>query len=59
MSIYEYKCQSCEKVSERYYPFAQAPQKDTCECGGEMIKVFGRTPVVFKGTGWAGKGRIT
>jgi putative FmdB family regulatory protein len=56
---YEYKCDSCSLVEDKRFEFGKAPQKAPCECGSEMRKVFGSTPIVFKGSGWAGKGRIT
>ena len=58
MSTYEYKCDICGLEKDVNYPFAQAPQTHLCECGSEMRKVFGKSSVVFKGYGWAGKGRI-
>ena len=58
MSTYEYKCDTCGADKEVQYPFAQAPQTHPCDCGADMKKIFGKTSIVFKGSGWAGKGRI-
>jgi putative FmdB family regulatory protein len=58
MATYEYRCDSCNKEFEVQFPFGQAPQETEClDCKTTMKKIFGKTsiPVVFKGTGWAGK----
>ncbi len=56
MSTYEYRCDTCNKLVDLQFPFGQAPQTAPCpECKSDARKFFGKTSVIFRGSGWAGK----
>ena len=62
MPLYEYRCQSCGKVTEVLQRFADPPLAACPQCGGEVKKLFSAPAVQFKGSGWyvtdyAGKGK--
>ncbi len=52
MPIYEYECERCGKVEEKW----QKTRDEACEpcpdCSGPMRKVISGTTFVLKGTGW-------
>lgn len=54
MPIYEYVCESCEKITEAMQKFADAPLTDCELCGakGTLSKKISRTSFALKGTGW-------
>lgn len=40
--FYEYKCNVCDRAEERQLsPNSDIPERIECECGGEMLRVFG------------------
>jgi putative FmdB family regulatory protein len=56
LSTYEYRCDTCNKLVDLQFPFGQAPQTASCPtCGEDARKFFGKTSVIFRGGGWAGK----
>jgi putative FmdB family regulatory protein len=60
MSTYEYRCDTCNKLVDLQFPFGQAPQTAPCPtCNNQARKFFGKTSVIFRGGGWAGKSSIS
>ena len=52
MPIYEYRCQSCNAVSEAFVRNGKEPSKCP-ECGAESLtKLISRAGVIFKGSGF-------
>jgi putative FmdB family regulatory protein len=52
MPLYEYQCESCQKVTERIQKFSD-PLMETCPaCGGTVKKLLSSPAFQFKGTGW-------
>jgi putative FmdB family regulatory protein len=48
---YSYKCIKCSKIEDVVHGFNDK-YSDSCECGGDMKKVFYPTGVTFKGSGF-------
>ena len=52
MPIYEYECESCGKVIEKWQKITEPPLK-TCEhCGGKVHKLVSMSSFHLKGSGW-------
>ncbi|MFO7916863.1 MAG: FmdB family zinc ribbon protein [Anaerolineae bacterium] len=52
MPTYEYKCDACGVVFERFQHFSEDPL-DTCpECGGPAHRVIQPVGIIFKGNGF-------
>ncbi len=56
MPIYEYQCQSCQKVIEVLQQMSAKPLKKCESCGGRLDKLLSRTAFVLKGGGWYSDG---
>lgn len=56
MPIYEYKCDSCQKVHEVIQKFSDEPLKQCPQCQGEVTKLISNTSFVLKGSGWYADG---
>lgn len=56
MPIYEYQCQSCQKVIEVLQQMSDKPLKKCESCGGRLDKLLSRTAFVLKGGGWYSDG---
>lgn len=55
MPKYDFKCKSCLKTVEEFFPIQDGPPPAiVCECGGESFRVHTATATVFKGGGWGG-----
>jgi len=52
MPMYEYQCESCEKVHEIIQKFSDAPLTECPECKGPMSKLISRSSFALKGSGW-------
>ncbi len=54
MPVYEYGCESCQKVTEEMQKFSDAPLTDCPACGGKgtLKKLISRSSFALKGTGW-------
>lgn len=55
MPIYEYKCEDCGKVVDRYFAIGQAPPEFAWEEGEEIHKfrrVYRLAGIFFKGSGF-------
>ena len=52
MPLYEFQCESCQKVTERIQKFSD-PLMDACpSCGGPVKKLFSSPAIQFKGSGF-------
>jgi len=52
MPLYEYQCESCQKVTERIQKYSD-PLMEICPaCGGTVKKLLSSPAFQFKGTGW-------
>jgi len=52
MPIYEYKCDTCGRVTEAWQKFSDPPLS-TCEvCGGSLKKIISANTFHLKGSGW-------
>lgn len=52
MPIYNYKCPTCEQVTEVSHPMLDKPTIICPDCSIPKIKTPGVGAVTFKGTGW-------
>lgn len=59
MPTYNYKCTECGKVFQKNRSMADMKKDIPCECGGISKHAFtvNKSPVIFKGSGWAGKSK--
>ena len=56
MPLYEYKCISCHKHTEKIQKFSD-PEITTCpHCSGKLERVLSAPAVSFKGGGWYADG---
>lgn len=56
MPNYEFKCSTCQHVSESFFPIQDGPASAIiCQCGKEAFRVYNPTPAHLKGGGWGGK----
>ena len=52
MPIYEYECESCGKVMEKWQKITEAPLTTCEECGGTLHKLVSMSSFHLKGSGW-------
>ena len=52
MPLYEYQCESCQKVTERIQKFSDPLMETYPACGGTVKKLLSSPAFQFKGTGW-------
>ena len=52
MPIYEYECESCGKVVEKWQRITESPLTTCEECGGRLHKLISRSSFHLKGSGW-------
>ena len=52
MPIYEYECESCGKVIEKWQKITEAPLTTCEECGGALHKLISMSSFHLKGSGW-------
>jgi putative FmdB family regulatory protein len=52
MPIYEYECQSCNKIKEAFQKFSDAPLTACPTCGGVLKKLISPSAFHLKGSGW-------
>ena len=56
MTRYNYECEKCGEVVERYFSIGKQHKTVKCACGARMAQVILDAPgVVYKGDGWSGK----
>ncbi len=59
MPIYEYVCNNCGHRMEVMHGVHDRGPASCAVCGGQVRKAFSAPAVVFKGTGWAKKERVS
>jgi putative FmdB family regulatory protein len=52
MPIYEYKCNSCQKVIEVMQRFSDKPLTRCPACSGRITRIISNCSFHLKGTGW-------
>ena len=52
MPTYEYECDECGIVFDRFQHFSEEPLRDCPECGGALRRVIQPVGVIFKGKGF-------
>ena len=52
MPLYEYRCDSCNKVFEVIQKFSDTPLSVCETCGKPVYKLMSSTSFALKGTGW-------
>lgn len=52
MPTYEYKCDECGVVFERFQHFSEEPLKTCPECTGAVHRVIQPVGIIFKGKGF-------
>jgi putative FmdB family regulatory protein len=50
--VYEYQCESCERIIEKIQKFSDPPLTQCEECGGPLKKILSPPALVFKGSGF-------
>jgi putative FmdB family regulatory protein len=50
--LYEYKCLSCGRLSERIEPVSGPHLKKCPHCRGKVERLVSRSAIQFKGSGW-------
>ncbi|MFP3982673.1 MAG: FmdB family zinc ribbon protein [Desulfurivibrionaceae bacterium] len=56
MPIYEYECEKCQKITEKWQNITEDPLTTCPECQGLLKKVISRTSFHLKGGGWFADG---
>lgn len=56
MPVYEYECQTCEKVFELQQKISDEPLKTCPDCQGEVKKLVSMSSFQLKGGGWYADG---
>ncbi|UCB44981.1 MAG: zinc ribbon domain-containing protein [Spirochaetota bacterium] len=53
MPTYDYKCNKCEEIFERFQKITDPPLQECPVCGGELKRLIsGGIGVIFKGSGF-------
>lgn len=52
MPLYEYECRDCRKLTEVRHGFDETVAQPCAACGGELVRRFSPTGIVFKGSGF-------
>lgn len=56
MPIYEYECQSCQEVIEKWQSLAEQPLTTCPSCSGILKKIISQSSFQLKGGGWYADG---
>ena len=56
MPVYEYECESCERVIEAWQSLSEAPMTQCPTCYGELKKIISMSSFQLKGGGWYADG---
>lgn len=56
MPIYEYECQSCQEVIEKWQSLAEQPLATCPSCAGPLKKLISQSSFQLKGGGWYADG---
>lgn len=52
MPLYDYRCASCQNITEVRHGFGETYAEPCPSCGGKLNRVFNPAPIVFKGSGF-------
>ena len=52
MPIYEYQCDGCGQVVERWQKISDAPLTECPACGGSLHKIISSCAFHLRGSGW-------
>jgi putative FmdB family regulatory protein len=52
MPIYEYQCDACGQVVERWQKISDSPLTECSACGGSLHKIISSCAFHLKGSGW-------
>lgn len=52
MPLYDYRCKSCNTVTEVRHGFKETHTDPCPSCGGPLARVFNPAGIVFKGSGF-------
>lgn len=53
MPTYEYECEKCKKVFDKFQSMKDEPLKVCPECGGKVTRLIGGgSGIIFKGSGF-------
>ena len=52
MPIYEYECEKCGEIVEKFQTFSEKPLKKCENCNGKLHKIISQSTFHLKGTGW-------
>lgn len=52
MPIYEYECEKCGEIIEKFQNFSDKPLKKCEKCSGKVHKIISQSTFHLKGTGW-------
>jgi len=52
LPIYEYQCRTCQLTMDIRHGFGETANRPCSSCGGELIRRFNATGIVFKGSGF-------
>ena len=52
MPIYEYECEKCGEIIEKFQTFSEKPLKSCEHCSGKLHKIISQSTFHLKGTGW-------
>ena len=56
MPIYEYECQACKNVIEKWQSLSDQPLNTCPTCAGTMKKIISQSSFQLKGGGWYADG---
>jgi len=52
MPIYEYECDACGEIIEKWQKMSDSPLSSCTRCGGSVHKLISRSSFHLKGSGW-------
>lgn len=56
MPIYEYQCESCEDIIEKFQSLSEDPMTTCPSCSGSLKKLISMSSFQLKGGGWYADG---
>ena len=55
MPTFEFKCETCDVITEHFIPAADIDSSLACDkCGNVMTRMYTPPAIHFKGGGWGG-----
>ncbi|MBU4316931.1 MAG: zinc ribbon domain-containing protein [Proteobacteria bacterium] len=52
MPIYEYECDKCGSIIEKFQTFSEKPLSNCDQCSGKLHKIISQSTFHLKGNGW-------